>query len=98
MKYIITESQFDTFFKRRLRRIDDIIDGSFNQLFRLYGCKTEFKHIFSMMCDDVLEGTWDAAHRNSEASYWENYEDMLNTYLQTKENHYKMEYNKRCEQ
>ncbi len=96
MKYIITESQFDVFFRRRLSHINDIIDSSFNQLLKMYGCETEFKHIFTMLCDDVLDRVWDAAHRNREASAWESYEEILDMYLQIKESHYKMEYNKRC--
>ena len=96
MKYIITESQLDTFFKRRLVRVNDIIDSSFVRIMRTYGCESEFDEIFGMLCDDVLDRTWDEAHRNREAKDWERYEDMLDTYLQIKKNIYRIKYINNC--
>ena len=96
MKYIITESQFDIFFKRRLGRIDSIIDSSFVQLMKIYKCESKFDDIFGMLCDDVLDRTWDEAHRNREAKDWERYEDMLDTYLQIKKNIYRIKYMNIC--
>jgi len=98
MKYIITESQFDFFFRRRLGRIDGIINDTFTQLLKIYDCM-EFKEFWRMVVDDVMERAWDAAHINREASVWADgtyYEDMLLIYLDIKEHHYKIEYNKRC--
>jgi hypothetical protein len=96
MKYIITESQFDIFFKRRLGRIDSIIDSSFVQLMKIYKCESKFDDIFGMLCDDVLDRTWDEAHRNREVSIWEMYEEMLDTYLQIKKNIYMKKYMSNC--
>jgi hypothetical protein len=96
MKYIITESQLDTFFKRRLVRVNDIIDSSFVRIMRTYGCESEFDEIFGLLCDDVLDRTWDEAHRNREAKDWERYEDMLDTYLQIKKNIYRIKYINNC--
>jgi hypothetical protein len=99
MKYIITEPQFDTFFKRRLSTIDKIIDSSFEQLFIIFECKRNnllFGPFWNMVVDDVLERTWNHMDNKRETLELDKLDKMVKLYLEVKKNSYETKYINYC--
>jgi len=94
MKYIITENQKDRLFVlRRINAIDEIIDNSFNQIWKIFKCSHPFEQFFYMVNLDTVD---QLEFEIGDLEKTQEVKNFVNEYLETKREEIRNKYNSKC--
>ena len=94
MKYIITENQKDRLFVlRRINAIDEIIDSSFNQIWKIFKCSHPFEQFFYMVNLDTVD---QLEFEIGDSEKTQEVKNFVNEYLETKREEIRDKYHSKC--
>ena len=98
MKYVITEKQYDIFFRRRLSIIDKMLEKSFKKYFDIYKCDMKFENLYILVNDEIHTDAWYLVYKSTGLSFRdsEDIKKQVGNYLEIKKQEYEDKYNSLC--